>query len=446
VVHISSSSRGVTRRGFLTVAVSAIVAGVVAGVGAYYAGTLAAPVKEVTKTLEQTVRETVTRTVTTTLAPGAPVTTTVTTTVPVTTTVTAPPTTTTVTKTETLTTTVTGTAPAIPPLIDQPMDKIIEGARKEGKLLLYNGTPEASLKVLIDYFKTKYPFLEVEHYRATSVKLAEKFMAEASAGIFNADVIGLSEVSLMLMLARKGLLRPWYHPEVEKFWAPAQSPQGYYCTIGLEYYTQIHYNKRLVSDKEAPTSYMDLLDPKWAGKIGWVDPRASPASFLQYYGIRTTLGLDWHRAFAKQKPKLYTSMVPLTAAVVAGEVAIGLSESFLGYQRQVLEGAPVGLNIPKEGVIAGYHVEALPVKVPHPNAAKLWIDFLLREETHRWMEENFGWVSLREGIGLNKKLVVNPPIKSYAELNIWPVNWEYIADEKVRDSLYKEFESIYLGA
>jgi len=47
------------------------------------------------------------------------------------------------------------------------MDKLIEGAKKEGKLMLYIGTPEANLKPLIDYFKTKYPFLEVEHYRAT---------------------------------------------------------------------------------------------------------------------------------------------------------------------------------------------------------------------------------------------------------------------------------------
>jgi branched-chain amino acid transport system substrate-binding protein len=84
---MSVGRRGVTRRGFLTVAVSAIVAGVVAGVGAYYAGVLSAPVKEVTETVTST----------TTLAPGAPITTTVT--------VTQPPTT--VTKTETVT--VTGT-------------------------------------------------------------------------------------------------------------------------------------------------------------------------------------------------------------------------------------------------------------------------------------------------------------------------------------------------
>jgi len=433
----SSRGRGVSRRGFLTVAVSAIVAGVVAGVGAYYAGTLAAPVKEVTKTLEQTVRETVTRTVTTTLAPGEPVTTTVTATVPVTTTV---------TKTETLTTTVTETAPAIPPLIDQPMDKIVEGARKEGKLLIYGSMPEAVYKPLIDYFKTKYPFLEVEHFRATSTKLTEKFMAEASAGIFNPDVITLSEISLMMMLARKGLLQPWHHPELEKFWAPAQNPLGYYCSPALEYFTVIQYNKRLVRDEEAPTSYMDLLDPKWYGKIGWVDPRASPVAFMQYYGIRTTIGLDWHKAFAKQKPKLYPSAVPLSAAVAAGELPIGLAESMTGYIRQIIEAAPVSLNVPKEGVIIGYHLAALPIKVPHPNAAKLWIDFLLREETHRWIEENFPLMSLREGIGLTKKIVVNPPIKSYTELNIWPINWEYTADVKVRESLYKEFEEIYLGA
>ena len=87
--------RGVTRRGFLTVAVSAIVAGVVAGVGAYYAGSLAAPVKEVVKEVTRTVTST-------TLAPGAPATSTVT--------VTAPPT----TLTKTVTTTVTATTPTTP--------------------------------------------------------------------------------------------------------------------------------------------------------------------------------------------------------------------------------------------------------------------------------------------------------------------------------------------
>jgi TRAP-type uncharacterized transport system substrate-binding protein len=90
----TSSGRGVTRRGFLTVAVSAIVAGVVAGVGAYYAGTLSAPVKEVVKEVTKTV------TSTTTLAPGAPATTTITLTP-----------TTTVTKTVTTTVTATATTP-----------------------------------------------------------------------------------------------------------------------------------------------------------------------------------------------------------------------------------------------------------------------------------------------------------------------------------------------
>jgi branched-chain amino acid transport system substrate-binding protein len=92
----ASFRRGVTRRGFLSVAVSAVVAGVVAGVGAYYAGSLAAPVKEVTRTE--------TRTVTTTLTPGAPVTVTQTVTQPTTTTV-----------TQTMTTTVTQTAVEKPP-------------------------------------------------------------------------------------------------------------------------------------------------------------------------------------------------------------------------------------------------------------------------------------------------------------------------------------------
>jgi len=109
------SSRGITRRGFLSVAVSAVVAGVVAGVGAYYAGSLTAPVKEIVKEVTRTV------TSTTTLAPGAPVTTTVT--------VTAPPTT--VTKTVTTTITATTTPTGAPEAILIGVDTPLSGAMAE---------------------------------------------------------------------------------------------------------------------------------------------------------------------------------------------------------------------------------------------------------------------------------------------------------------------------
>jgi sulfonate transport system substrate-binding protein len=98
----------VSRRGFLTVAVSAIVAGVIAGVGGYYAGLAATPAKETTRTVERTL------TTTTTLAPGAPYTTTVTTTT------TPPPT----TVTRTVTTTVTATTPTTAPPKEIPTVKV----------------------------------------------------------------------------------------------------------------------------------------------------------------------------------------------------------------------------------------------------------------------------------------------------------------------------------
>jgi len=160
-----SSSSGVTRRGFLTVAVSAIVAGVVAGVGAYYAGTLAAPVKEVIKEVTKTV------TTTTTLAPGAPITVTVT----------APPTTVTKTVTTTVTVTPTPTRKSIRFGIDVP------------------GTGAAMVgSQLVDLMRSVFPTYDISPYSIGGVIANTKEFLKG-----NLEVCWSSGTSLKLLHARE---------------------------------------------------------------------------------------------------------------------------------------------------------------------------------------------------------------------------------------------------
>jgi len=167
------SSRGVTRRGFLTVAVSAIVAGVVAGVGAYYAGTLSAPVKEVVKEVTKTI------TSTTTLAPGAPVTTTVT--------VTAPPT----TVTKTVTTTITATTATTTPT----RKELRIGIGTTGSMAYVVGS------LLTDTIRDVFPTFGVSSYPIGGVSANTKEFVKG-----NLEVTFSSASDLKLLYARE----EWY--------------------------------------------------------------------------------------------------------------------------------------------------------------------------------------------------------------------------------------------
>jgi len=435
-----SFRKGVTRRGFLTVAVSAVVA----GVGAYYAGTLSAPVKEVTKSLTETVRETLTktetltRTVTTTLAPGAPVTTTVTTTI------TQPPTTTTVTKTATATTTVTTTVtkPLIPERTPEEQQKLIEAAKKEGKVTLYTDIPVSPIDAMAKLFTEKYG-IPVDYWRGTSGKVAERFITEAEAGRWETDFVDGTLPTYCYMFKQRGLLQPYFSPELKYYPPYAYDPEGYYAGgYANIYLVVIGFNKNLVSDAEAPKSWTDLLDPKWKGKIGHAPPEVGGGHLAVYDYLRTKLGIDYLKKLAEQKIVKYTSGAVIAERLAAGEILVGITSITDFWGPAVLEGAPIKCSVPEE-TVATLFTAGIPKKVPHPNAAKLWMDHLLSLEGVTTLVNARGYIVLREGAPLPPKMeeISIPRIRSIKDVKIYPT--DYIAAEAKMEEYGKEYKAIF---
>jgi len=381
VVHISSSSRGVTRRGFLTVAVSAIVAGVVAGVGAYYAGTLAAPVKEVTKTLEQTVRETVTRTVTTTLAPGAPVTTTVTTTVPVTTTVTAPPTTVTVTKTITM-----------EEEVEKEKKTLYEAAKKEGELMVYNSLSVELNQRLMDKFSEQYPGIKTGFIRGAAYDIVGRITTEFERGVASADVVFTMDVvvdeEIMSNPERKTKMVKPYLPlgVIKDFPKEYYDPNGYWIRCGLTLFP-IVYNTMFVKPEDAPKSYSDLIKPIFKGKITWTDLR-HPTTIRVLSLFEKLYGRSFIDALAKQGIIFGgdTATVPLTR-VAKGEAWVYVCPAVVVWG-PIARGEPVAIARHVDRVyLAVTDWMFLLSNAPHPNAGKLYMSFLTSPEGQALCQE-----------------------------------------------------------
>ncbi len=149
----------------------------------------------------------------------------------------------------------------------QEMAALIEGAKKEGKVVYYTGFSLPDATLMAQEFEKKYPFLKVEILRLSDEKLLTKALTEVRAKSFKAD-IWTSGFYQFAALKDQGLIMKYMGPEskayhVTKFIDPEGFWNGTYIQPRV-----ITYNTKLISPQEVPKTYEDLLNPKFKGKIG----------------------------------------------------------------------------------------------------------------------------------------------------------------------------------
>src|SRR5713226_9121917 len=142
---------------------------------------------------------------------------------------------------------------------------ILEGARKEGQVVLYSAAiVNQALRPLAEAFMKTYPFVKMTFWRGDSEEIIAKLSAEARASNIVADVVestGMAEVAVSA-----GLTQPYYTPMVEAMPERYRDPRSHWTTMRISYFS-IAYNTKLVPPNEAPKTYDDLLDPRWRGKL-----------------------------------------------------------------------------------------------------------------------------------------------------------------------------------
>src|SRR5262245_61826043 len=145
--------------------------------------------------------------------------------------------------------------------------RLVEGARKEGKLAFWiNGWTANELEQMFGKFRQRYPFVNVEYWRAAEdSQLHQKMMYEARAGIQNVDIAS-SEINLIAELKKAGLAKKYAWPNTSA-WSPQhKDPEGYWVASNINGIVVV-YNTSLVSAAEAPKDWEDLLNPKWRKSI-----------------------------------------------------------------------------------------------------------------------------------------------------------------------------------
>jgi len=262
-----------------------------------------------------------------------------------------------------------------------PDPALIEAAKKEGEMVYYTTMTLSQSKKVVDKFEKKYPFIKVDLFRTGGGPLLNKIQTEARGGRYAWDVVsGRGEMVLPLMNAK--FLAPYRSPESKTIEEDLVDNEGYWTAYYVNPYV-LGYNTNLVKKEDVPKTYEQLLDPKWKGKKISIDDEA--------YGLLSGLIRAWgkekavsyFKKLAAQDPVLMRGNTNRVQLTVAGEYSLIVAYAPT-IQRETSRGAPMDW-VPLEPVAVQVNPMMLAAKAPHPNAAKLFIDFLLSKEGQKML-------------------------------------------------------------
>ncbi len=306
---------------------------------------------------------------------------------------------------------------------------LIEGAKKEGQLVYYTGMELDQSTVFANEFAKKYPFIKPEIFRASGEKVLTKYLTEARARAYRADIFQTSVIQVS-QLKGEGLLQRYVSPESAVYPEGFKDREGYWNSFYLIPYV-IGYNTNVIPSNEAPKSYEDLLNPKWKGKLG-LESQEYQWFFHLLKIMGKEKGLEFMRRLAQQDLQLRDGHSLLLQLTIAGElpICVVLYSNEIEFQRRT-KGIPVDWVRFKGPTITAFNAISIPANVPHPNTAKLFIDFSLSKEGQELLTK-FNRVPARPDVSPNPPGLVQG-------LSLYPARpEELIANYKETVARFKE--------
>jgi iron(III) transport system substrate-binding protein len=313
---------------------------------------------------------------------------------------------------------------------------LIQAARKEGKVVWYTSLAIPSSTAIAHFFQNKYKGIEVEVHRSGSQRVLQRTMQEATAGIKNGDIIHTSDAGHFELLKDKGLLLKFTPTGVGPF------PDGFKDKAGFYYgmratLSVIAYNPKLVTEKDAPKTWKDLLNPRWSGKQVTAHPGYSGIIMTHVLALVNAYGWDYFRDLAKNKVHITQSANDPAGVVASGERPIGVNGAEYFYYKTLKQGNPIKIVYPKEGVPLVVSPTAIAKDAPHPNAARLFTEFMFAKESQQLLAD-------KEGLYTGHPEVTYPADKpKLKELKLLPADADEL--EKRNNEIKKRFTE-YFGA
>ncbi|MYM36228.1 extracellular solute-binding protein [Duganella sp. FT94W] len=259
--------------------------------------------------------------------------------------------------------------------------KIIDSAKKEGKLVVYGATDSKATQPLIKDFSALYPGITVEYNDMNSTEVYNRFISEAAAGGNTADVMWSSAMDLQIRLASDGYALKYKSAEAAKIpgWA-VWDDKAYGTTFEP---AAIVYNKRLVDAKEVPQTHADftklIQQPKFKDKVTTYDIEKSGVGFMfmSQDASHNPKFLDMENAFGVARVRVQSSTGTMLERISSGENLIGYNVMGSYALVRAKSDPSIGVVLPKDYTLVMSRVVFINKGAKNVNAAKLWLDYML---------------------------------------------------------------------
>jgi len=262
--------------------------------------------------------------------------------------------------------------------------QLIEAAKKEGTVVLYSSMDLPVGEKLAKAFEAHYPGIAVQVERSGSERLFQRVAQEFSSNIRAADVINSSDASHFISWKKNGWLAPFVSEDIARYFpAEFRDPDGLFATSRI-WLSSIAYNTNLVKPEDAPKSFADLLGPRWAGKMVKGHPAYSGTIMTATFETVRELGWDYLDKLSKQRVMQVQSSTDPPKKLSLGERAVMADGNEYGIVLLKEAGQPVEPVYPAEGTPTISGPTGIFASAPHPNAARLFQDWLHSRETQQF--------------------------------------------------------------
>ncbi|MBU6497773.1 MAG: extracellular solute-binding protein, partial [Rhodospirillales bacterium] len=293
---------------------------------------------------------------------------------------------------------------------------------QEGAVVFYTHDSETAAAAVVNAFSKDFPKIKGSYIRAQTGALYAKILAERSAGRFDVDVIQYSEIGTALDFQKRGGYTHYVSPESAGYDANHLSdPVGYFFWSGISF-AGIAYNTDKVKAADAPKQWKDLLNPRWRNVMS-TKQSTSGMQFVEWYELTKLYGDQYWKTFATQRPHGFDSRIQLFDRLAKGDDQVCALAEWAGYVLFHQKKAPIAFVAPADGLPATPLATGVVDKSPHPEAARLFLDWLMSRRGQTFYQDNpyllYGSVRkdappMPGGLRLNDfKLLIPADMKTY---------------------------------
>src|SRR5215471_17982946 len=269
--------------------------------------------------------------------------------------------------------------------------ELYAAAKQEGSLTWYTAhSDDVTAQALGRDFEALYPGIKVSVVRTTAQVAFQRVSQEIKAGAMQVDVLSTTDIGHYVYLKEKTLLEKYVPANASKVLDIYKDydPDGtfFVTSAGM---IAIGYNTARLKEAEAPKNWTGLTDPRWKDQIALGHPGFSGYVGTWVVMMRKLYGWQFFEQLAKNNPQIGRAINDTVTMLNAGERLIAGTGPVGTAMSSAQRGNPLAMIYPTDGTVLIIAPSGIPKGVRHPNAAKLFMEYLLTTEASQIWVEHF---------------------------------------------------------